>query len=39
VPFDAQTRFYDAFLADGLWPEGELGGLATRLGFVKAERV
>jgi len=38
VPFDAQTRFYDAFLADGRpWPDGELAGLAIRLGFAKQE--
>ncbi|HEX5077485.1 MAG TPA: DUF3536 domain-containing protein [Gemmatimonadaceae bacterium] len=36
VPFDAQTRFYDAFLADGrLPPDDEIAGLATRLGFAK----
>jgi hypothetical protein len=35
VPFDAQTRFYDTFLADGRsLSEGELAGLATRLGFA-----
>ena len=35
VPFDAQTRFYDAFLADGrLPPDDEIAGLATRLGFA-----
>jgi len=40
VPFDAQTRFYDAFLADGRpWPDGELAGLATRLGFAKQDQV
>jgi hypothetical protein len=38
VPFDAQTRFYERFLADGRpWPDGELAGLATRLGFAKQE--
>jgi len=38
VPFDAQTRFYDAFLADARpWPDGELAGLAIRLGFAKQE--
>ena len=38
VPFDAQTRFYDAFLAggrDGL--DSELAAIATRLGFEKPE--
>ena len=40
LPFDAQTRFYDAFLTDGRpWPDGELAGLATRLGFAKQEQV
>jgi hypothetical protein len=35
VPFDAQTRFYDAFLADGrLLADGELAELARRLGFA-----
>ena len=39
VPFDAQTRFYDAFLADGRPRLHEdLAGLATRLGFAKPEQ-
>ena len=38
MPFDAQTRFYEKYLADGRpWPDGELAGLATRLGFAKPE--
>ena len=38
VPFDAQTRFYDAFLADGRPQlDNELTALATRLGFAKPE--
>ena len=39
VPFDAQTRFYETFLADGRpWPDEDLAGLATRLGFAKPEQ-
>jgi hypothetical protein len=39
VPFDAQTRFYDVFLADGSPPlDDGLAELATRLGFAKPEQ-
>ena len=39
VPFDAQTRFYDAFLAGGSGPiDSELAAIAFRLGFAKREQ-
>jgi hypothetical protein len=39
VPFDAQTRFYDRFLAnrDGAPIASDLSALARRLGFAKVE--
>jgi hypothetical protein len=38
VPFDAQTRFYDAFLADGRPKlDHTLAALAARLGFAMPE--
>ena len=38
VPFDAQTRFYDAFLADPTHPPSlEVATLGTRLGFAYPE--
>jgi hypothetical protein len=38
VPFNAQTRFYDAFLADGRPKlDHTLAALAARLGFAMPE--
>ena len=38
VPFDAQTRFYDAFLRDGHPPlDADLGEIAARLGFARVD--
>jgi hypothetical protein len=35
IPFDAQTRFHDAFLSDSRPLDDELAGIAFRLGFAK----
>jgi len=36
IPFDAQTRFYDAFLSAGRreWLPAEIAGISDRLGFA-----
>jgi hypothetical protein len=37
IPFDAQTRFHDGFLAGGTALSSELAAVAWRLGFAKVE--
>jgi hypothetical protein len=38
IPFDAQTRFYESFLAGRTPPlDGELAAIAVRLGFARPE--